>query len=227
MKILLVEDEADLATILQQNLSREHYLVDWAEDGELGWDYLVLDWRQYSVAIIDWMLPKLSGLELCRKLRQHGISIPILMLTAKDGVDDLVMGLDAGADDYLTKPFTKIELLARLRALQRRSPQLTPTQLTIGNLVLDYAQTALRTTDRQSISLTPSEFRLLDYFMRHPNQTLTHDQLLSQCWEDGGEANNNVLAAQIRLLRRKLATHGYDDLIETVRGFGYRLKEDL
>ena len=227
MKILLVEDEADLATILQRNLSRENYLVDWVEDGQLGWDYLIHDWQQYSVAIIDWMLPKLSGIELCRKLRQQGITIPILILTAKDGLDDLVTGLDAGADDYLTKPFTKIELLARLRALQRRSPQLSPAQLTTGQLVLDYAQTAVRTDDQQIVSLTRGEFRLLEYFMRHPNQTLSHDQILTQCWEDGSEASHNVLAAQIRLLRRKLASHGCDDVIETVRGFGYRLKEKL
>lgn len=227
MKILLVEDEADLATILQRNLSREHYLVDWVEDGQLGWDYLVNNWQDYNVAIIDWMLPKLSGLELCRRLRQKGIAIPILMLTAKDSLDDLVMGLDAGADDYLTKPFTKIELLARLRALQRRSLQLTPAQLTAGPLILDYAKTAIRTADQQTIGLTRGEFRLLEYFMRHPHQTLTHSQILTQCWEDGSEVNNNVLAAQIRLLRRKLANHGYDNVIETVRGFGYRLKEDL
>ncbi len=227
MKILLVEDETDLATILQRNLSRENYLVDWVDDGQLGWDYLAHDWQRYSVAIIDWMLPKLSGLELCRRLRQQGIAIPILMLTAKDSMEDLVMGLDAGADDYLTKPFTKIELLARLRALQRRSPQIIPSQLNAGQLVLDYAQSAIRTADQQVIRLTPGEFRLLEYFIRHPNQTLTHEQMLTQCWEDSSEANSNVLAAQIRLLRRKLAPHGYDDIIQTVRGFGYRLKEGL
>ena len=125
MKILLVEDEIDLATILQRTLVRENYLVDWVENGQVAWNCLERDWAQYCVAIVDWMLPNLSGIELCRRLRQKGISLPVLMLTAKGQMEDMVEGLDAGADDYLVKPFARVELLARLRALQRRSPRVS------------------------------------------------------------------------------------------------------
>ncbi len=228
MKLLLVEDEIDLATILQRTLVRENYLVDWVENGQLAWDCLEHDWTQYCVAIVDWMLPQLSGIELCRRLRQKGISLPVLMLTAKDQMEDMVEGLDAGADDYLVKPFAKVELLARLRALQRRSPQVSIPQLQHQSLTLDYASSSLRTCHGTATLLTPGEFRLMEYFIKHPNQILNRDQILSHCWEEGGShVISNVLASQIRILRRKLADLGYGELIETVRGFGYRLRDEL
>lgn len=227
MKLLLVEDEIDLATILQRTLVRENYLVEWIDNGQAAWDLLEHDWAQYSVAIVDWMLPNLSGIELCQRLRQNGISLPVLMLTAKDQMDDMVAGLDAGADDYLVKPFAKIELLARLRALQRRSSQAIVPQLQHHALTLDYASSSLKKQDGTAILLTPGEFRLMEYFIKHPNQVLSRDQILSHCWEEGGgNVISNVLASQIRILRRKLLELGYEDLIETVRGFGYRLRDD-
>ncbi|MCY7273336.1 MAG: response regulator transcription factor [Phormidesmis sp. CAN_BIN44] len=235
MRILLVEDEPDLGTVLQRTLTREKYLVDWVQDGKEAWHYLEHEWTQYTLAIFDWLLPGMSGVELCQRLRRQNSSLPVLMLTAKDHVEDRVLGLDAGADDYLTKPFVKAELLARLRALQRRSPQLQPSQLQVGRLTLDYATSAISSSyppgvatstpqgQPQTISLTAREFRLMEYFMTHPNQVLTRDQLLTQLWDIDAEPVSNVVAARIRLLRRKLADYGCADLIETVHGFGYRL----
>ena len=148
------------------------------------------------------------------------------MLTAKDTMADKVTGLDAGADDYLVKPFGMAELLARIRALQRRSPQNVPGQLQCGNLVLDYTNNAVwlmnTASQKQIISLTAKEFQLLEYFMRHPHQIVTREQILAQLWEWGTEPLSNVVAAQVRLLRRKLAQHGGENIIETVYGLGYR-----
>ncbi|MGI8499553.1 MAG: two-component system response regulator RppA, partial [Hassallia sp.] len=134
MRVLLVEDEPDLGTAIKRTLTQHKYLVDWVLDGNEAWAYLDNTWTQYTVAIFDWMLPGISGLELCKQLRQKKNPLPVLMLTAKDTMEDKVTGLDAGADDYLVKPFGMAELLARLRALQRRSPQFPSQELTVGNL---------------------------------------------------------------------------------------------
>ncbi|NET61179.1 MAG: response regulator transcription factor, partial [Symploca sp. SIO2E6] len=139
MRIILVEDEPDLGAAIKQTLNQEKYIVDWMLDGNEAWDCLANQWAQYTLAIIDWLLPSISGLELCQRLRAQKNPLPILMLTAKDRMEDKVAGLDAGADDYLVKPFGMAELLARLRALQRRSPQLQPQRLQVGNLTLDYS----------------------------------------------------------------------------------------
>lgn len=228
MRILLVEDEVDLGKAMQRVLNREKYVVDWVQDGTAAWEYLHTQWIEYTVAILDWMLPGLSGVELCQRLRAEQNSLPVLMLTAKDRMEDKVAGLDAGADDYLVKPFGMAELLARLRALQRRSPQLQPPQLQIGNLVLDYGthQVFLQVANGEpaAIALTAKEFQTLEYFMKHPNQVITSQQLMDQLWEVGAEPTSNVVAAQIRLLRRKLAEAGCDGLIETVHGLGYRFQ---
>lgn len=236
MRILLVEDEPDLGTIVQRTLSREKYLVDWVQDGTTAWDYLEDQWTEYTVAIFDWLLPGISGVELCQRLRQQNNPLPILMLTAKDRTEDMVAGLDAGADDYLMKPFVKAELLARLRALQRRgrslqqeSPYFNPDQLQVGRLLLDYTKSTICTTDDRGqltvIPLTANEFRLLEYFMQHPNQILTRARLLTRLWDADTDPMSNVVAARIRLLRRKLADYGCDGIIETVHGFGYRLSK--
>jgi len=228
MRILLVEDEPDLGAAIQKSLSREKYVVDWVPDGAEAWEYLDRPNTHYTLAVIDWMLPSLSGLELCQRLRSHRNPIPILMLTAKDRLEDKVAGLDAGADDYLVKPFGMSELLARLRALQRRSPQLQPQRLQVGNFVLDYGTSTVAIEQvlhkPQVMSLTAKEFQILEHFMRHPNQIFTRDQLMNQVWQMQADPTSNVVPAQIRLLRRKLADYGYDDLIETVYGLGYRLK---
>lgn len=227
MRILLVEDEPDLGSAIQRSLSRERYVVDWVQDGQEAWSYLDHSPIEYTVAIFDWMLPGLSGLELCQRLRSSHHPLPVLMLTARDRIEDRVAGLDAGADDYLVKPFGMEELKARVRSLQRRSPQLQTRQLQVGNLVLDASTSTLAILSApataDSILLTAKEFQLMEFFMQHPEQIMTRDRLLNQIWEVRMEPSSNVVAAQIRLLRRKLAEHGYDRLIETVHGLGYRL----
>ncbi|MBD2084224.1 response regulator transcription factor [Trichocoleus sp. ST-U3] len=227
MRVLLVEDEPDLGAAIKRTLSQEAYVVDWVLDGTQAWEFLETQWTQYTLAIFDWLLPGLSGIELCQRLRGKNNPLPVLMLTAKDRMEDKVAGLDAGADDYLVKPFGMAELLARLRALQRRSPQLHPQHLQVGNLTLDYGTHTVwyqnTLDDKQIIPLTSKEFQLLEYLMKHPNQIITRDQLLTQLWEFSAEPMSNVVAAQMRLLRRKLAVFGCDRFIETVYGIGYRL----
>ncbi len=228
MRIILVEDETDLGFAIKRTLSQKSYVVDWVQDGNIAWDYLQNCWTQYTLGIFDWLLPGLSGLELLKRLRQQNNPLPVLMLTAKDTMEDKVIGLDAGADDYLVKPFGMLELLARLRALQRRSPQLQPQQLQVGNISLDYKTNSVWLTEagvpKQSVSLTAKEFQFLEYFMRHPGQIITSEQLLAQIWSLEAEPMSNVVAAQVRLLRRKLTSLGGDRLIETVYGLGYRFE---
>lgn len=228
MRILLVEDEPDLGAAIQRVLRREKYIVDWVQDGTEAWNCLDQNWIQYTIAIFDWMLPNLSGIELCQRLRQQNSALPVLMLTAKDQIEDRVTGLDAGADDYLVKPFGMAELLARLRALHRRSPQIQPQQLHVNHLVLDYGKHTVSyqlDTHQHPISLTAKEFQVLEYFMQRPGQVITSEQLINQLWEIGTEPTSNAVAAQIRLLRRKLAEVGYNNPIETVHGMGYRFND--
>ncbi|MBZ8183068.1 two-component system response regulator RppA [Oscillatoria salina] len=226
MRVLLVEDEPDLGAAVKQTLHQAGYVVDWVLNGNDAWDYLENHWTQYNLAIFDWLLPGMSGLELLQGLRSRNDSLPVMMLTAKDREIDKVIGLDSGADDYLVKPFGMAELLARLRALQRRSPQIQPSQLQVANLTLDYSTNTISSTvsggEKKVISLTHKEFLLLEYFLRHPQQIVTREQILTQLWEVGEEPISNVVAAQIRLLRRKLEQHGCNNLIETVYGLGYR-----
>jgi DNA-binding response OmpR family regulator len=227
MKILLIEDEPDLGAIIQTSLAHHQYVVDWAQDGQAGWEYLTNNPAIYSLAIIDWMLPKISGIEICQRLRAEKYTLPILMLTARDRMEDKITGLDAGADDYLVKPFGMEELRARLRALQRRVPTFQPDKLQLGKLRLDYGNNAISMNNsagtEQFVSLTAKEFQLLEYLMQHPDLTLTHDQIRLRIWSLDSESASNVVAAQIRLLRKKLAEFGYESSIETIRGFGYRL----
>lgn len=226
MRILLVEDEEDLGQAIKQVLIGEKYVVDWVTDGAQAWHYLESQWTDYTVVISDWLLPKLSGLELCQRLRSHHNPLPVLMLTALGHPENRIAGLDAGADDYLVKPFVMEELLARLRALQRRSPQLKPQRLTVGNLTLDDANARLL-VDRldqsvQEIPLTLKEFQVLAYLMEHCDRIIPGSKLRSQLWDIDEEPISNVVAAQIRLLRRKFARYGCDCPIETVPGQGYR-----
>jgi DNA-binding response OmpR family regulator len=227
MRVLLVEDEPDLGKAIKRTLEREKYIVDWVINGNEAWDFLENQWTQYTVAIFDWLLPGISGLELLRRLRAKNNPLPVLMLTAKDRMEDKVTGLDAGADDYLVKPFGMAELLARLRALQRRSPQIQSPHLQVGNLTLDYGTRTVysqnKNGEKQDISLTNKEFQLLEYLMKHPNQIITSDQIRNQIWEASADTFSNVVAAQMRLLRRKLEPISCANLIETVHGVGYRL----
>ncbi|BAY23963.1 two component transcriptional regulator [Calothrix sp. NIES-2100] len=233
MRLILVEDEADLGAAIKQVLSHEAYVVDWFLDGTQAWQYLETGWTEYTLGIFDWMLPGVSGIELCKWLRSRQLTLPVLMLTAKDRMEEKIIGLDSGADDYLVKPFDMAELLARLRALQRRAsytgtaliPQ--PRRLQVGCLTLNYSTHELTRQyphgEKQVLSLTAKEFQLLEYFMRHPHQIISRDQIINQLWEIGVEPVSNVVAAQIRLLRRKLGEEDSESLIETIYGVGYRL----
>ncbi len=194
MRLLLVEDEPDLGGAIKKSLTREAYIVDWVLDGTEAWYYLDNQWTEYTLAIVDWLLPGMSGLELVKRVRSHKDKIPILMLTTKDAEEDKVTGLDAGADDYLIKPFGMRELLARLRALQRRYPQLQPQQLQVGGFTLDY-NTHMVWYRENKIDLTVKEFQLLEYFLQHPNQVLTRERILDRLWEIGAEPMSNVVAA--------------------------------
>lgn len=224
MRILLVDDEAELTDPLSRVLVREGYQVDVAFDGQTGSE--LASKGPYDLLILDWMLPHASGLEICQQVRSRGDATPVLFLTAKDTLDDRVAGLDAGADDYIIKPFELRELLARVRALLRRPPTLesaarTP-KLQYEDLELDEAnQLAYR--QGQTIELSDKETRLLGYLMRHPDQVLTRSQIHEAVWSDSEEPASNVLAAQMRLLRRKIEPKGTLPLIHTVYGKGYRL----
>ncbi len=224
MHILLVDDEVELTEPLCRVLTREGYQVDVAHDGHRGAELAAIG--QYDLLILDWMLPQCGGLEICQQVRSLGQSTPVLFLTAKDTLDDRVAGLDAGADDYLVKPFELRELLARVRALLRRPPSLESLprspRLHYQDLELDEVnQLAYR--QGKSIELSEKETQLLAYLLRHPNQVLTRSQLHQAVWNEQEEPNSNVLAAQMRLLRRKVEPKGTLPLIHTVYGKGYRL----
>ncbi len=224
MRVLLVDDERELTAPLSLALTREGYRVDVADDGVRGSEMAVKS--NYDLLILDWMLPEKSGLEICRELRSRQDNTPVLFLTAKDTIDDRVLGLDSGADDYLVKPFELRELLARVRALLRRPPTLeldvANNTLQVGYLKLDVEnQAAYRGGD--TINLSEKECRLLEYFMRHPGQLLTHQQIYQYLWPEGDRPSSNVLVAQVRLLRRKIERTGESPLIHTVYRKGYRL----
>ncbi len=222
MQILLVDDEVELTEPLSRILKREGYQVDVVHDGMAGSQLAAQG--TYDLLILDWMLPQKSGLEICQQLRSHGDQTPVLFLTAKDEVDDRVVGLDAGADDYLVKPFELRELLARVRALLRRPPTLEPLplqRLKVDDLELDLTN-RLAYRGGRLIELSDKEAQLLAYFMRHPNQVLTHEQIHDHLWGEGEKPSSNVLPAQIRLLRRKVEVDQQSPLIHTVYGKGYR-----
>ena len=221
MKILLVDDETELSDPLTRILLREGYQVDVANDGAAGME-LALN-NNYDLLILDWMLPHKSGIEICRSVRSHSLLTPVLFLTAKDTVDDRVDGLDAGADDYLVKPFELRELLARVRALLRRSTIENPQgdRLKVADLELDLENQIAYRQDK-AIDLSEKEIKLLTYFMEHPDRLLTHEEIYSYLWQAEEQPSSNVLAALVRLLRRKIETKQSTQLIHTVYGKGYR-----
>jgi len=218
MRLLLVDDEVELTEPLQRLLINQGYSVDVAKDGQSGWE--LAKTRGYDLLILDWIMPERSGVEICRDLRQLGDRTPVLLLTAKDTLDDRVMGLDSGADDYLVKPFELRELLARVRALLRRGAHIPDSpRLTFQNLELDVANQSLE-RDGELIPLSEKECQLLAYFMSHPHQLLTHAQIQDHLWSD--LPMSNALVAQIRLLRKKIDQDSGHSLINTVYGKGYR-----
>lgn len=227
MRILLVDDEVELTQPLSQALQREGYQVDVARDGARGGELAA--YHSYDLLVLDWMLPEITGLQLCEDRRSRGDTTPVLFLTAKDTLDDRVLGLDAGADDYLVKPFELRELLARVRALLRRSPHLDAPEpsarLQVDDIELDEDNQLAYRNDR-AIELSEKEARLLGYFMRHPGQVLSHQQIHEYLWRGEDPPSSNVLAASIRLLRRKISTSGEVPLVHTVYGKGYRFGND-
>jgi two-component system, OmpR family, manganese sensing response regulator len=224
MKILLVDDEPALTEPLSRLLTKEGYLVDVAIDGRAGGK--LANTGNYDLLILDWMLPHFTGLQICQQLRDRSDLTPVLFLTAKDTLDDRVLGLDAGADDYLVKPFELRELLARVRALLRRvqilDPDPTPAKLQVDKLELDL-DNQLVYLDGQTIELSEKETQLLGYLMQHSGQVLTHKQIQAHLWGENNPPNSNVLAALVRLLRRKIEIKGSPELIQTVYGKGYRI----
>lgn len=221
MRVLIVEDEHRLATIVRQGLQEHGYAVDAAFDGREGLRLAQLE--PYDLLILDVMLPGLDGLTLCRRLRAAGKHVPVLMLTARDAVDDRVAGLDSGADDYLTKPFALRELLARTRALLRRDSDSKDPLLRAGDLTLDTVSRVVRRSGR-SIDLASKEYAVLEYLMRNPNRVLSRSQIAEHVWDYDFAAMSNVIDVYIRSLRRKLGDEQEPRLIRTVRGSGYQLR---
>ena len=219
MVILLVEDDVTQLEPLSAALTQAGHVVDAIAQGQTA-QWLITE-KAYDLLILDWMLPQISGLTLCRQYRALGHTAPVLMLTAKDTTADKVAGLDAGADDYLVKPVDIIELLARVRALGRRSPlwqgdvlTIAPLQLKLDNLTLDGEQ--------GSVTLSTREFQLMEYLMRHPRQILTREQIERALWSWGSEPESNAVSTVVRRLRQRLATIGARDWLETIYGIGYR-----
>ncbi|MEM9808247.1 MAG: response regulator transcription factor [Cyanobacteria bacterium P01_D01_bin.56] len=221
-KILVIEDETQLAKFVQMELSYEGYEVAIANDGLSG--LMAARDSMPDLILLDWMMPGLAGVEVCRRLRSTGAKMPIIFLTAKDDVGDRVAGLDAGADDYVVKPFSIEELLARVRAhLRRNDPQEAET-LQFETLTLNRKTREVFRGDR-GIELTAKEFDLLDYLIAHPRQVLTRDQILEKVWGYDFMGDSNIIEVYIRYLRLKLESEGEKRLIQTVRGVGYVLRE--
>ena len=222
MRVLVVEDEPGIAQFIRQGLREAGYAVDVAYDGEEGLDYVYV--AEYDVLVLDILLPKLDGLDVLHALRARGVKTPVLLLTAKDTVEDRVRGLDSGADDYLVKPFAFPELVARLRALLRRPPLQIDPVLHLGDLAMDTARREVRRGGRL-IELSPREFTLLEYFMRHPQHVLTRTQLAEHVWNFDFFNDSNVVDVYIGYLRRKIDRGSDRPLLQTVRGVGYRLSD--
>jgi two-component system, OmpR family, response regulator len=223
MRVLVVEDDARMAGAIRRGLRYEGVVADTAGDGEAA--LRVVRANEYDAVVLDVMLPGPDGFETCRRLRAEGVWTPVIILTARDAVEDRVRGLDQGADDYLTKPFSLAELLARLRALTRRGGVERPAVLQVGSLRLDPATREVHRGDAE-VRLSAREFTLLETFMRRAGQVLTQNQLLEAAWELGFEPRSNVVEVYVRYLREKIARPFGIESLETVRGTGYRLRRD-
>jgi two-component system OmpR family response regulator len=223
MRVLVVEDETRMAYVISRSLTREGMATDVARDGEEAISMATV--VDYDAIVLDVMLPRRSGFEACRVMRDRGVWSPVLMLTARDAVEDRVAGLDSGADDYLVKPFALAELHARLRSLVRRGRPERPTVLRVGDLSLDPARREVRRGD-VPIDLSVKEFALLEALMRRPGEVLTRLELIEQAWDLAYETHSNVIDVYVRRLRRKLDEPFGADSLETVRGAGYRLRDD-
>lgn len=223
MRILIVEDEKKLASALARGLTQKGFAVDTLTDGNAAFTRISLHHTDYDIILLDLMLPGMDGATLCKKIRELDITTPILILTARDETENKVDLLLTGADDYVVKPFSFDELYARIQALLRRPAEMVPTVLQIRDIELNTGQHIVRQGGKV-VPLTLKEFMLLEYFMRHPNQVINREELLSHLWDFNYLAFSNVVDVHVKNLRRKL-NRGRGDLLETVRGVGYRLKE--
>jgi two-component system, OmpR family, copper resistance phosphate regulon response regulator CusR len=222
MRILVVEDDPLIAKMILRGLAAQHYAVDHAGDGDLGLEMASVN--DYDVVVLDVLLPKRTGIDVCKELRHDGSIVPILMLTSLDNDEDVIKGLDAGADDYLGKPFNIGVLLARVRALARRESKQKSAELRVGDLVLDSAG---RTVTRAGmpLGLTAKELMLLEYFMRNPNEVLTREMISEHVWDMNFDPQSNVVDSLVRRLRDKIGRN--EPTIQTVRGIGYRLSDGV
>lgn len=223
MKILIIEDEEKLAQSLKRGLEKEGYAADYVLDGEAGQRRIELCRNDYDLIILDLMLPKKDGFEVAKNVRAQNILNPILVLTARDTTEDKIAALDGGADDYLLKPFSFEELLARIRALLRRPEQTLPVELMVKNLSLN-ASTRRVLRNGKEVPLTLKEFGLLEYLMRHPNQVLSREQILDHLWDFAFDSFSNVVDVHVKNLRKKVDNGHHEKLLETIRGVGYRIK---
>ena len=221
MRVLVVEDEPKMAELLKRGLEREGHAVDTVATGaDAIWSATEVD---YDAVVLDLMIPAPDGFEVCRELRRRERWTPVLILTARDAVDDRVKGLDAGADDYLTKPFAFAELFARVRSITRREPSARPTTLNVADLELDPATHEVRRGESM-IELSPTEYALLEYFMRHPGQVLSRTQILEHVWDFAYDGTSNVVDVYVRYLREKIDRPFGIESLRTVRGAGYVLR---
>jgi len=220
MRVLVVEDDQEAARLLARGLREEGWVVDVAHSGETGDEMASVN--SYDAIVLDWLLPDRDGIAVCRSLRARGLHVPILLLTARDAVEDRVLGLNAGADDYLTKPFAFAELLARLHALLRRSELTRPVLLTVGDLSLDPLSHVV-TRGGAPISLTPREYAILETLMRRAGEVVSRVHLGESVWENDLDSLTNLVDVHMSHLRRKVDRGGMPPLIHTVRGYGYRL----
>lgn len=219
MKVLLTEDNEKLAQSVKKGLEQDGYAVDVLADGLEAEKRMMMHAEDYDLMILDIMLPGKDGVAVCMALRNKNITVPIIMMTAKDTTNDKVTGLDAGADDYIVKPFSFDELTARIRALLRRPKEVLPVVLKVGALELNTTTKTL-TIDQEVIPLTLREFAILEYLLRHANQVLTREQILAHVWDFSFDSFSNVVDVHIKNLRKKLGT--YENNLETLRGMGYR-----
>jgi heavy metal response regulator len=222
MRILIIEDEKKVAQFIKKGLEEEHYAVDTAYDGEMG--LYMIDVNEYDLVVLDLMIPKIDGLEVLKKIRGNKNKVPILVLTAKDTVEDIVKGLDAGCDDYLTKPFEFIEFLARVRALLRREKGEKEPVLKIADLTL-FLVTHKVMRKGKEIELTSKEYALLEYFMRNPDKVLTRTMITEHVWDYHFDSMTNVIDVYVNYLRRKIDKDFEPKLIHTIRGVGYIMKK--
>jgi DNA-binding response OmpR family regulator len=223
MRILVVEDQEKLAKSLKKGLEHEGYAVDYALDGEAAERRIGVGHKDYDLIVLDLMLPKKDGYEICRDMRAHGISTPVIVLTARGATEDKISALNIGADDYLVKPFSFKELLARINALLRRPESFTPSEMSSGNLILNTATHEV-TRSGKNIPLTLKEFSVLEYLLKNKGRVVNREELVDHVWDFNYDGFSNVVDVHIKNLRNKIEADTDEKILETVRGVGYRLK---